>query len=606
MDSYELEKLIKEKLVLFEFEADATQLTALILKLVEKKRLDNPDEKVARFFEPFFKDQALEFVKCVSEALKVDRSNVVVENKSIDKKKDVNTNPIINNVNKSGEENNTGNVTDNVTEKNVPNVKDNILSRVSRPKRKALSGSKSESTDKGNVEPAEKIAKIDSTIVKCDSTVESNNTIRSEETDSGMNLQTNCDEKKDFQNKSSNDSGSTVKKEKPKRQRIVFDIDSSSTVESVNKNENHKKVDDSNHSNLPKSKTSSNEGLCNIAKRALGDLVNSERVAQRKARFGVEKSNNKEEEKSRKRKNEEPSNSKKEKIYRLKPPIDKKAYASVKSSSKEKTHNTSNLEVNDAKRFSPDCTTKVVLKSDESSSEEEDTNIDEIINNYYSKKPNEENNKDKKNEIAIVSQSAFTQHMIPNKVGTRCRFWPQCRNSDDDCPFIHPVKICTKFPYCYYGAHCLYIHPVCKFNGNCLNLNCIYTHISNQTLPLEEEKEDKQKEVTESNVCIQLSEEPKLNIHGETLSMIPCSFGGKCKKQICPYKHPKLCRFGSECNNLYCTFRHLDNQSPEKALLSTSDAKEEKHIPNDEKIAEESSNNISVVEDKSLIYIEEK
>uniref|UniRef100_A0A0K0ETH3 Zinc finger CCCH domain-containing protein 14 n=1 Tax=Strongyloides stercoralis TaxID=6248 RepID=A0A0K0ETH3_STRER len=596
MDSYELEKLIKEKLVLFEFEADATQLTALILKLVEKKRLDNPDEKVARFFEPFFKDQALNFVKCISNALKADRNCVEVENKLVNEEKITNTSLINKNINNSGEDNNTGNVTDNVTDKDVPIIKDNISSNVNRSKRKALPEKKLENIDKNDSEPAEKIAKIDTKIGKCNTTIESNDTIKNEYIESTANSHMNFDEKKDIQTNCTNDNSIVTEKEKPKRQRIVFDIDS--TVDHVNKNENQKKVDDSNFSNHPKSRASGNEGLCNIAKRALGDLVNSDRIAQRKARFGIEKTDNKEEEKSRKRKNETPSNNKKEKIYRLKPPIDKKAYSTVKSLPKEKTYNTSNSETNDTNKFSSDCTTKVVLKSDESSSEEEDTNIDEIINNYYSKKPNEENNKDKKNEIAVVSQSAFTQHMIPNKVGTRCRFWPQCRNSDDDCPFIHPAKICTKFPYCYYGAHCLYIHPVCKFNGNCLNVNCIYTHISNQNVPLEDEKEDKQKEITESNVCIQLSEEPKVNIHGETLSMIPCSFGGKCKKQTCPYKHPKLCRFGSECNNIYCTFRHFENQSLEKTSLPTSDIKEEKNIPNDEKIVEETSNVISVTIEK--------
>uniref|UniRef100_A0A0N5C6Q1 Zinc finger CCCH domain-containing protein 14 n=1 Tax=Strongyloides papillosus TaxID=174720 RepID=A0A0N5C6Q1_STREA len=594
MDSSKLEKLIKEKLVLFEFEADATQLTALILKLVEKKRLDNPDEKVARFFEPFFKDQALDFVKCVSSALKEDRNHDETKNVPIAKEVNVVNKLTSENVNNS-EKKDTGNFTGNDNVKNIPNLKNELGNNASRTKRKAISEDKLEESDKANSEPP---TKISANSVKYSSTEEANNVIKNEKVDSTTTSSLSDDKKKDLQTKPTGTDESTVTKERPKRQRIVFDI--GSTGEQTNKNENHKKTDDSNNSNLPKTRHSNNDGLCNIAKRALGDLVNSDRVAQRKARFGIEKTAPKDDEKNRKRKSDVTDNNKSDKVYRLKPPIDKEAYSAVKNlPAKKKKYNLDNSEQNDAKRFTADCTTKVVLKSDESSSEEEDTNIDEIINNYYSKKPCEENNKDKKNEITVVSQSAFTQHMIPNKVGTRCRFWPQCRNSDDDCPFIHPAKICTNFPYCFYGAHCLYIHPVCKFNGNCLNVNCVYTHISsNQPLPLEDEKDGKQNESAESNACIQLSEDPKPIVHSETLSIIPCSFGSKCKKPACPYKHPKLCRYGNECNNAYCTFRHLDIQSPEKALVPTSDEKEEKVLENGGKVAEETSSLISLASEK--------
>jgi len=41
---------------------------------------------------------------------------------------------------------------------------------------------------------------------------------------------------------------------------------------------------------------------------------------------------------------------------------------------------------------------------------------------------------------------------------TRCNFWPKCNKPD--CPFAHPKEQCPKFPFCKFGAKCIYLHPV--------------------------------------------------------------------------------------------------------------------------------------------------
>ncbi|KIH57929.1 hypothetical protein ANCDUO_11875 [Ancylostoma duodenale] len=61
------------------------------------------------------------------------------------------------------------------------------------------------------------------------------------------------------------------------------------------------------------------------------------------------------------------------------------------------------------------------------------------------------------------------------KIPERCRFWPNCRQGES-CAYTHPTKQCINFPHCSFGARCLYIHPPCRFDRNCANPSCPYTH----------------------------------------------------------------------------------------------------------------------------------
>lgn len=62
----------------------------------------------------------------------------------------------------------------------------------------------------------------------------------------------------------------------------------------------------------------------------------------------------------------------------------------------------------------------------------------------------------------------------PSKI--RCRHWPSCKTAD--CPYVHPKEQCPKFPACWFGDNCLYIHPsiACKFGHFCTRPNCSYKH----------------------------------------------------------------------------------------------------------------------------------
>ena len=59
----------------------------------------------------------------------------------------------------------------------------------------------------------------------------------------------------------------------------------------------------------------------------------------------------------------------------------------------------------------------------------------------------------------------------------RCTYWPMCEKGEE-CAYLHPNKPCIMFPNCQYGHLCRYIHPVCRYDGFCTRLDCIYVHLN--------------------------------------------------------------------------------------------------------------------------------
>mmetsp|Transcript_2890 Transcript_2890/g.4922 ORF Transcript_2890/g.4922 Transcript_2890/m.4922 type:complete len:81 (+) Transcript_2890:718-960(+) len=60
----------------------------------------------------------------------------------------------------------------------------------------------------------------------------------------------------------------------------------------------------------------------------------------------------------------------------------------------------------------------------------------------------------------------------PKEQGRRlvkCKHYPNCNYSDEECPYFHPSEDCKYFPACTNGEKCLFIHPevICKFGVNC-------------------------------------------------------------------------------------------------------------------------------------------
>ena len=51
----------------------------------------------------------------------------------------------------------------------------------------------------------------------------------------------------------------------------------------------------------------------------------------------------------------------------------------------------------------------------------------------------------------------------------KCKHFPNCNMSAEDCPFVHPTENCKYFPACTNGEKCIYIHPEieCKFGISC-------------------------------------------------------------------------------------------------------------------------------------------
>mmetsp|Transcript_901 Transcript_901/g.564 ORF Transcript_901/g.564 Transcript_901/m.564 type:complete len:89 (+) Transcript_901:1379-1645(+) len=76
-----------------------------------------------------------------------------------------------------------------------------------------------------------------------------------------------------------------------------------------------------------------------------------------------------------------------------------------------------------------------------------------------------------------ASSSAPNKEPIDKKK-QRCRHWPGCKFSNEECEYFHPTEQCQFFPKCTYGDKCLYLHPEteCKFGENCTRINCSYKH----------------------------------------------------------------------------------------------------------------------------------
>ncbi|GMT10782.1 hypothetical protein PFISCL1PPCAC_2079, partial [Pristionchus fissidentatus] len=103
----------------------------------------------------------------------------------------------------------------------------------------------------------------------------------------------------------------------------------------------------------------------------------------------------------------------------------------------------------------------------------------------------------------------------------RCRFWPNCREGDDECAYIHPTVKCKRFPYCPYGSACLFLHGTCKNDGVCTRESCPFEHTLRRTVRAP-----------------------------------PCKYGAACHSINCSFAHPPECTRricpGPSC----CSFYH--------------------------------------------------
>ena len=80
--------------------------------------------------------------------------------------------------------------------------------------------------------------------------------------------------------------------------------------------------------------------------------------------------------------------------------------------------------------------------------------------------------------MLIENEQSFDDIEGGDQKKTKCKYFPRCRLSPDECPYFHPTEKCTFFPKCQYGDKCLYIHPEidCKIGFACSNTNCNYKH----------------------------------------------------------------------------------------------------------------------------------
>jgi hypothetical protein len=79
---------------------------------------------------------------------------------------------------------------------------------------------------------------------------------------------------------------------------------------------------------------------------------------------------------------------------------------------------------------------------------------------------------------AASDEKATAAPLIKSGKKVKCKHFPKCNKSDEECPFIHPSEQCKYFPACTNGEKCIYLHPEieCKFAMSCNRQNCAYKH----------------------------------------------------------------------------------------------------------------------------------
>uniref|UniRef100_A0AC35U2H8 Zinc finger CCCH domain-containing protein 14 n=1 Tax=Rhabditophanes sp. KR3021 TaxID=114890 RepID=A0AC35U2H8_9BILA len=325
-----------------------------------------------------------------------------------------------------------------------------------------------------------------------------------------------------------------------------------------------------------------NDGAARLAKQALATLMQSDEEKKAKRQpivFDIKDGRNK---RKAKETVEEPQS---KKTYRLKPPI--APLNEVKVEEKKAKESTKHA-VETTSAF----VTKINLNenSPPSSEDEDDVDIDAVINTFNSSKapkpevklqsPPKIDNKSLQYAYEnkpiyqfadqpknVYKSSAQQMNPLTKMKSSKCVFWPKCKKVD--CPFIHPTTPCAKFPNCYFGNKCLYIHPTCKFQQHCNNSQCPFTHIPSGDVPAQTAAFQ---QAGESNACIQLSADPDQQqpVQTNNGTSMACNFGGNCKNILkCPFRHPKACRFGANCQNRYCSFTHTT--SPSKPVSSENE-----------------------------------
>ena len=147
-------------------------------------------------------------------------------------------------------------------------------------------------------------------------------------------------------------------------------------------------------------------------------------------------------------------------------------HASTSSSNEEVTKSSTRAKSKAKKK------SKEQRHADQQKSDEDTSGSSVSERSSESKKKTEKSRKKAAKDAAenkMINELFGKQGRI-NESKTRCRHWPNCKNIT--CRYAHPKENCPKFPACWFGDKCIYIHPsiICKYGRNCNRPKCSYNH----------------------------------------------------------------------------------------------------------------------------------
>ncbi|KAF9435938.1 hypothetical protein BGZ76_005183 [Entomortierella beljakovae] len=170
-------------------------------------------------------------------------------------------------------------------------------------------------------------------------------------------------------------------------------------------------------------------------------------------------------------------------------------------------------------------------------------------------------------EASSLRQSNTTEQNV-----TRCRFWPNCAQTDT-CQYWHPRELCADFPNCPKTSDtCLYIHPLAEPTAEQL------AAAARQAL-LQSMRNAPNNKVGTGAVD---GDDSSTNTQGFNALQMPfalgshplvqeCKFGARCTRADCKFRHPQKdfstqqqqqqqqqqqCKFFPNCTKPNCPFYH--------------------------------------------------
>ncbi|KAF9579552.1 hypothetical protein BGW38_004147 [Lunasporangiospora selenospora] len=174
-----------------------------------------------------------------------------------------------------------------------------------------------------------------------------------------------------------------------------------------------------------------------------------------------------------------------------------------------------------------------------------------------------------------AEQQVLLEQQLASQNITRCRFWPNCSQGDEKCPYWHPTELCKIYPNCPHAANtCMFVHPLAEPTPEQI------AAATRQALLNSMKGSGSSSSIARNSTQAPFtSGSPQLE---------ECKFGARCTRPDCRFRHSdriglpqqasfqQPCRFFPNCTKPNCPFYHPQGEmlSARHATMDESGSKE--------------------------------